>query len=236
MYPLGMVKQALRLGLLATLVVLAVSACGGGGGGGGEEQAKAKEQPKARPLPFFEEDLRPGEYRSVDFQPALSFRVGKGWRTTGPEFPNFFELAYQGETGFIRFASNIEEVYKPGTMNLAKAPKDLLGWLQHHPYLKTSEPETVTVGGVDGVQLDVLVKDLPQDYYGNCGTECVDIAPVSEGEAAIFFAEPNKRRVILLEDVKGETVYLDFSSPIDAFDEYMPEAQKVLDTVKWEGS
>lgn len=233
MYRPTLWRLILSLGLLAALLVLALSACGGGGG---EEQSKAKEQPKARPLPMFEEDLRPGEYRSVEFEPSLSFRVGKNWKTTGPEFPDFIELAYQGETGFIRFAANIKEVYKPGTTKLVEAPKDLVGWFQDHPYLKTSKPEPVTVGRVKGEQFDVLVEDVPQDYYGNCGQECVDIASLSDGQAAVFYLEPNKRRVILLEDVKGETVYLDFSSPIDAFDEYMPEAQKVLDTVKWGGS
>jgi hypothetical protein len=222
----------LVVGLLATLLVLALSACGGGGG---EEQAKAKEQAKARPLPMFEEDLRPGEYHSGDFEPSLYFSVGKDWQTTGPELSDFIELAYQGETGFIRFA-NIKEVYKPGTLTLMKVPKDLAGWLQEHPYLKTSKPEPVTVGGVKGEQFDVLVENLPQDYSGMCGSECVDIASLSSGQASVLYREPNKRRVIILEDVKGDRVYLDFSSPIDAFDEYMPEAQKVLDTVKWAGS
>jgi hypothetical protein len=222
----------LVVGLLATLLVLALSACGGGGG---EEQAKAKEQAKARPLPMFEEDLRPGEYHSGEFEPSLSFSVGKDWQTTGPELSDFIELAYQGETGFIRFA-NIKEVYKPGTLTLMKVPKDLASWLQEHPYLKTSKPEPVTVGGVKGEQLDVLVENLPQDYSGMCGSECVDIASLSSVQASVLYREPNKRRVIILEDVKGDRVYLDFSSPIDAFDEYMPEAQKVVDSVKWSGS
>ncbi len=31
----------------------------------------------------------------------------------------------------------------------------MVGWLQHHPYLKTSKPEPVTLGGVKGEQLEV---------------------------------------------------------------------------------
>src|SRR5919107_4803796 len=68
----------LVVGLLATLLVLALSACGGGGGSGGGEHQQAK----ARPLP--EEAFKalpPGEYHSEEFKPAFSFRVGKGWRT-----------------------------------------------------------------------------------------------------------------------------------------------------------
>ena len=237
MYPhRRMVRQAFRLGLLVTLVVLALSACaGGGGGGGGEEQAKTKEGAKVRTLPPFKKALRPSEYRSKEFKPSLSFRVGKGWANNAQELPDFIELERQEVPGYIRFA-NINEVYKPGTRDVVEASEDLVGWFQHHPYLKTDEPEPVMVGGVEGEQIDVLVEDLPQDVYGICGVECVDIAPLSGGEQDVFFKEANKRRVIVLEDVKGETVYIDFSTPVVLFDKFAPEAQKVVKSVKWGGS
>ena len=73
MYPQRkrMMRQALGLGLLVSLVVLALSACSGGGDGGNEEQAKAKEGAKARTLPPYGQPLRPGEYRSEEFEPSL---------------------------------------------------------------------------------------------------------------------------------------------------------------------
>ena len=224
-------RQALRLGLLATLVatlvVLALSACGG-------DEKKAK----ARPLPEEPKALRPGTYRSEEFKPSLSFQVGKGWSSTPLEASDLLGVM-RGETAGLGFVAAPHQVYKPsrtGSPNLVEAPEDLVGWFQHHPYLKTSKPEPVTVGGVKGEQFDVLVENLPQDYRAMCGSECVDIASLSSGQVGVAFLEPYKRRVIILEDVKGDRVYLDFSSPIDAFDEYLPEAQKVLDTVKWKGS
>ena len=103
----------------------------------------------------------------------------------------------------------------------------------HHPYLQTEEPEPVKVGGVKGVQFDVLVKDLPQDYYGMCGRECVDIFSLSNGKQIVLFKEANKRRVIVLEDVKGETVTIDYGGLASDFDKVAPEARKVVDSVKW---
>src|SRR5215218_3436610 len=145
----------LVVGLLATLLVLALSACGGAGG---------QEQAKARSLPLYEKALRPGEYHSVKFKPPLSFEVGKGWSNTANQLSAYIELGQQGEIGFLTFA-NVKEVHKPGssTYDVVDAPKDLVEWLQHHPYLKTSKPQSVTLGGVKGEQLEVLVKDLPQD-------------------------------------------------------------------------
>ncbi len=209
-----------------TLAGLVLSACGGAGG---------QEEAKGRPLPQAPGALHAGEYRSVEFEPSLSFEVGKGWENTANQLSEFMQLGYEGGTEFnyLTFA-NVEEVFKPGTTNVVEAPKDLVGWLQEHPYLKTSKPEPVTLGGVRGEQLEVLVDHLPKDPNGYCGSDCLDIAPLSNDEA--FFKEVNKRRVFVLEDVKGDTVMIWFAGPPDTFDKFAPEARKVVESVKWEGS
>ena len=115
---------------------------------------------------------------------------------------------------------------------MVDAPKDMVGWLQQHPYLQTSKPEPVRVGGVKGVQFDVVVGDLPQTYNGTCSSivgnpNCVDLFRLSTG-GPILLVEGDKVRVIVLEDVEGETVTIGFVSPASEFDEFAPEAQKVL--------
>jgi hypothetical protein len=233
MYPQRrrMVSQALGLGLLAALVVLALSACGGG---------EKQQESKPRPLPEDPKALRPGEYRSEEFKPSLSFRVGKGWSSAPLEASDVLVIA-QGETKGIGFVK-AQEVYKPtrtGTPNVVDAPEDMVGWFQQHPYLQTDKPEPVTVGGVKGMQFDVVVEDLPEDYSvvcPGCGVGSgVGIFRLSTG-FPVAYGEADKSRLIVLEDVKGETVTLGFSSPATEFDEFAPEAQKVIDTVKWTGS
>jgi hypothetical protein len=226
MYRPGLRGRALRLGLLMTLVALALSACGGGGRGSAQEEAKA------RPLPQDPEALRPGEYHSVDFKPSLSFHVGKGWLNTEPQLPDLIEVGQPGEGGWILFA-NVGDVYKPGTQTVVKAPEDLVGWFQDHPYLKTSKPESFSVGGVKGEQFDLVV-DAPEDYYGECGTDCMDLWRLSSGEAA-WFHEGDKIRLIILDDVKGDPMEIDIGTSASEFDEFLPEAQKVVDSVKWGG-
>ena len=139
-------------------------------------EQEAKRKPKARSLPLYptEHAPRPGEYHSVKFKPALSFKVGNGWSITENQLSDFIELTQQGEIDSLNFA-NVKEVYKPGTTNVVDAPEDLLGWLQHHPYLKTSKPQPVTVGGVKGEQMEVLVDHLPKNPNGYCGSDCLDI-------------------------------------------------------------
>ena len=232
-----MVRQALSLGLVATLLILVLSACGG------EER---QQEAKPRPLPEDPQAMRPDEYRSEEFEPSLSFRVGEGWTNPPLEVPDDLSLTWEataGEaTGGLSFA-NVQEVYKPtktGTPNVVEAPKDMVGWFQQHPYLQTSKPEPVTVGGVEGVQFDVVLGDLPRDYTGTCRSivghrNCVDLFRLSTGRL-LFHPEGQKVRVIVLEDVKGERVTIGIGSPATEFDEFALEAQRVLDSVRWRGS
>ena len=232
MYPHRLVSQALRLGLLVTVLVLALSACGG-------DEKKAK----ARPLPEDPKALRPGTYRSEEFKPSLSFHVGKGWSSSPVEEASDVLEITRGQTAGLNFA-NVQEVYKPtktGSANVVDAPEDMVGWLQQHPYLQTSKPEPVRVGGVKGVEFDVGVGDLPKGYnLTTCSSmtgepNCVDLVRLSTG-VSLFVAEGEKVRVIVLEDLEGEAVTIGIFGPASEFEEFVPEAQKVIDTVKWGGS
>jgi hypothetical protein len=212
----------LMVGLLATLLVLALSACeGGGGSGGGEPQ-----QAKARPLPDKEyKALPPGEYRSEEFKPAFSFRVGKGWQTPDAvikETPERLIIASTQEAkgGYLLIFRNPPEAYDPQKHKWVNVNsyEDILSWFEHHPQLKTSNPQPVTVGGVKGVQLETHVaKDSPVDE--------VPSFRYSDGFEAGIVRGEQSRTIIL--DMKGEAV----SIGVD-----FPRAQKVVDTVKWGGS
>jgi hypothetical protein len=225
-----LVGRVLSLGLLVVVVVLALSACRG-------DEKKAK----TRPLPEDPKALRSGTYRSEEFKPSLSFHVGKGWSSASLEASDDLEIT-RGQTAGLGFF-NVQDVYKPtrtGSAIVVDAPKDMVGWFQQHPYLQTSKPEPVRVGGVKGVQFDVVLGDLPQTYNGTCSSvvgnpNCVDLFRLSTG-APILLVEGDKASFIVLEDIEGETVTIGFVSPASEFGEFAPEAQKVLDSVEWRGS
>ena len=213
----------LVVGLLATLLVLALSACGGGGGSGGGEQ---HQQAKARPLPEEEfKALPPGEYHSEEFKPAFSFRVGKGWQTPDAvinETPErlIIESTQEAKGGTLLIFRNPPEAYDPQNHKWVNVNsyEDILSWFEHHPQLKTSNPEPVTVGGVKGVQLETdVAKDSPEDE--------VPSFRYSDGFKAGIVRGEQDRTIIL--DMKGEAVSIGVG---------FPRAQKVVDTVKWGGS
>ena len=75
----ALVRFTFGMGVLM-VVMLALTACGSG--------SVQEEEAKARPLPEYDTTLRPGEYRSEEFKPSLSFTVGKGWHNVTPQLPD----------------------------------------------------------------------------------------------------------------------------------------------------
>jgi hypothetical protein len=226
-------RRALALMMLTILVVLVLSACGG-----------VEKEGKVRHLPDEARLLQPGQYRTEEFEPSFSFKVGKGWKNGTPEAFDVMLLTGGGRDRLG--AVNVQRVYEPsrsGRPIVSSTPKDLVRWLEHHPYLKTSDPEPVSVGGVEGKQLDVVVaKDLPEDNHsGVCSPiaepeeECVDLFWLStHGNAPIFVLESDKVRLIVLQnELTGQTVALGYVTQSTNFDEFAPEAQKVIDTIEW---
>ena len=88
-----------------------------------------------------------------------------------------------------------------------------------------------------------VVEDLPEDYHsGVCSSiadpeECVDLFRVSTHHSPVFVSESSKLHLIVTKDeLSGSTVAMGYASRSTNFDEFAPEAQKVIDTVKWGGS
>jgi hypothetical protein len=177
------------------------------------------------------------EYATDDFQPAFSFKVvGEGWYTAGPEFRDILDIKRPGGLtfGFL----NVEEVFYPNNTretDRMTAPKDMVAWFQRHPYLEAEEPEPVSIGGAKGVYFDVLVLDVPEGYHSICGAPALNLVSLSGGDV-LCLPEAEKHRIIMLEDVEGETVTIMFGGPAVDFEEFLPKAQKVLDTVEWGGA
>ena len=222
------------LGLLFAFVLM-LGGCGGGGGGGGDQSdtpetteaaASPGTLPERGPVP-------PGEYRTEVFEPTVSFGVGEGWVIPGPEVPDSVALYAQDEAalGF----SNVQNVFDPSKLPeevLVPAPDDMVAWIREHPYLDASEPAPARVGGVSGTQLDAVVSPAPRDYPQECPAPCVPGWDLSEGPEAYDFLSGYKVRLIVL-DVEGQTVIVDIEAPEETFEEFLPKAQEVLDTVKW---
>lgn len=204
---------------------------------------------KVRTVPE-EGTLSAGRYSTGErFEPSFSFELGEGWLVLRPSDPRSLKLGYaapgqevaQGKG--LRFL-NVREVFEPreqGGDVLFEAkpvPDDLVAWLQRHPYVSTEEPEPAGVGGIPGKQLEVDA-DVPEGYSdvqgGGCAVPCIPLLRLGSGSVT-HITEKSKDSFIILNDIEGETVIIIISAPADKFDEFLPNAQKVLRSVEWKGT
>jgi hypothetical protein len=220
-------SASMRLAFAVGVLVVTTFALAGCGG-------TSQEKAEARPLPKESKGLEPGEYRSEKFEPPVSFRVNKGWLAAGETSGALVIKRSNGAgIGFMK----VQGVYKPvpeadkaSMPTLVKAPEDLVGWFQDHPYLKVEGLEPITVGGIEGRQF-TIVADVPKDLFSMCGADCVDAIEVPVNGPLAYY-EGEKLHAIVL-DVKGETVYIDYGGPSANF---YKMARKVLDSVEWKGA
>jgi hypothetical protein len=235
-------------------VLLAVSlmlfACAEGGSEGasngckGKDAADAEQANGAKALPGGLDPLRPGRYVTRDFETTLSFEVGEGWEILDAHEPTLFAIArsdsiYAAYPQALSFLNPPEEVSDPERpeklVPTPETPDEWVAWFQEHRYLETAAPKLACFGDAPGKQFDYSVSPLPDDYYSiKCQGRFPPLWPLPAGH--YWCAEPEtKGRAIVLE-VEDETLIIDITTPPGKFDEFVPEARKVLDSVEWEGA
>ena len=213
----------LRLSLFVVAALLAYSCAGG-----------------AKPLSEEFGSLPPGRYVADEFEPALSFEVGEGWEVSEPRQKPFFEIVREerGGDSFVAVAFNnppseVSDPRRPA--KLVPAPEDWVSWFREHPYLETSEPSAASIGGVEGRRFDHKVTSLPEDYHSeDCLGYGVPLWPLPRGHHWCADEGYTSRTTVL--KVGGEMVIVDVYSETGTLEEVLPEAQKVLETVEWEGA
>ena len=232
----ALMRSALGVGML-TMLMLALTACGGGGSAQEEEQASKVHHIPEDSQTYEGEPLPAGRYVTEEFKPAMSFTLEKGWTRGGPELRDIWDLRDIENDAFWVLFNTAEEVYDPkgsDRVEIAPAPEDMVAWLQANPHLKTEKPKPTNVGGEKGVQFDAIV--TPPVETPLC-PGCVDLPlfHYSDGDKS-YVENGEKIRFIVLEDVNGQTVTIVVETSPQAFEEFLPKAQKVIETVEWKGS
>jgi hypothetical protein len=242
-----------RVGVLVAmmLVLASIGVIGFVAFGQGGLLAETRSLPEMDPSQPTSEALPPGTYETQEFDPTLSFTAAEGtrWRLAVPDAPDILELtraeSLEEVYPAITFLSaQGQEVYAPDGQEritlgpedrTSSAPDDMVAWLRNHPLLETSEPVPVTVGGQEGVLLDISVSPGLEDYpTESCGPDdpCVFLMTTSDESGFALWADQTNR-LIVLEDVEGETVILAASGPKGGFANFAPKVERLLSTVQF---
>ena len=197
--------------------------------------------------------LEPGSYRTVDFRPTLSFRVGKDWGLLGdaengialaPKFDPAAGPEKQLTFTAVRWVFDEplltdDERNANREAHIRPAPRDVEAWLRANPYLKVGPSRPVRLGGGRGVRFDVSVKEPPGPT--NCpqfgeSHHCIYLVAITRGSGVepIELVEVGgaPTRYTLVE-VQGQPVLVGVSAPSGQFEDFVTEADKVLETVRF---
>ena len=178
---------------------------------------------------------------------TLSFNVGKGWERNVNNPASTGELYLKGpEGGLLIFTSplHVFEPTNPSELKEASAPENAnewVSWFEKHPNLDTKivtkKPGPVNVGNAQVNPIVVTYASKPEKYPREfCyGRDCVPLFPTSVVPGGLVSFDGEKDWFVIV-DVDGKPVVIDISAPEGKFDTFLPEAQKVLDTVEWENN
>ena len=216
--------------LLATLLALLVLAagCGGSDDDGGDVSQ----------LPLQgETGLEAGEYTTPTFRPQLTFRVGSGWETGSTQLRDYVDI---GRRDFrIMSFERVARVFDPKRPlfgNFDEAPADMIGWLRSHPRMRcVGGPKTAKVGDLDGRSIEMEVtRVISKNRPAICADPCLPLFVPSDG-AAVNYAKGDRVRFTVVK-VGKQTVTISVAAEGDELRKFLPLADQVLETAKFEGS
>jgi hypothetical protein len=197
-------------------------------------------------MPNGEKWLKEKDYVTDEFEPAFRLEFGEaGWawkvsRQTADEVHVRYVPELEAELLFTSplhvFDLSDPSTYpsKPKELPAPETVHEWVSWFQSHPNLETSNPVPESVGGVSGMRIDVTCVPWPRDASLRQILPCSPPFPIRAGSSGTQGAEVKDRYIIV--DVRGETVLIDVATETEGkFDEFLPKAQKVLDSVEWKG-
>jgi hypothetical protein len=181
--------------------------------------------------------LPAGDYSTVAFEPAISFSLPEGW-VIAADSADYVALqpAASDIIGIYAFRSPqaaSQEIECPiaAASGVGTSAADLVDWIGARPGLVVGEPAAVTVGGLDGIRIDVRILD---GWLASClfadglPTVPLFVSP-TDPRFRWVIAGSERLRIDLLDVPAGGTVVVD----IDAFegslmDAFLPEASRIV--------
>lgn len=180
--------------------------------------------------------LDAGTYTTQVFSPAITYTVPDGW-TNGEDLLGNFLLQLEGDSRYLGIYRNVaapfecEEKPDPGVDQSIEA---LSSWLTGHPGLETTEPTRVSVGGLDGVYLDI---SLAPSWTTTC--------PFSAGQPVVPFiigGDPSSLHHVILPGFEerlyllayeGGNVAIEVGPEGGSLEEYLEEVAPIIESLQF---
>jgi hypothetical protein len=189
--------------------------------------------------------LPAGTYTATAFQPPTTYTVPEGW-INNRDLPAAFILIRAGDK-WDRNGGNYIAIYRdaaastwdcsgdpePGVGHTVEA---LTAWLTANPNLSTTKPQPVSIGGLDGVKLDLKVQQ-PQRCPPTDGTP-IDrkavLVGTEIGRVEHTVVRDVTTRLYLLSNGAGTVIIEVADGPKGpTFEEYVNASELVVETLQF---
>ena len=163
-------------------------------------------------------------FSSKKFGLPMSISFGPEWHVA-EDFADEIVLvggtqAYDGVELAFMFVKDAK-IADPASTATMPWPDDFVAYLHSNQYLEVGEPMPITVGGVNGVQIDESNK--------NIGQKRIFIALKTTGW--LYLDGDQSWRFIILDDVNGQRLLIGTTEAPEGFSVATELAQKVIDSV-----
>jgi uncharacterized protein YjbI with pentapeptide repeats len=177
-------------------------------------------------------------YVTTEFEPALSFSLSDEWELNLPETPDLISFAgpERGGLNFINplYVFDPSNPSEPKEVPVPENADEWVSWFRKHPNLDTSNPVPMSLGGESAVRIDATFTSKTDSGTDGPGGPSAPLFRVGDATRIVSYGA-TKDRFIIVDVSEGETVIIQVSAPTGTFDEFLPRAQKVLDSVEWKG-
>ena len=188
-------------------------------------------RPAGTPRPLTEVILSTGTYATVEFQPPFTFSVGAEWQAYADDPDNFYmdhRVSPRGNLGAFRtnvvYAGPCDD---SPTQRIEGGSDALLTWLEENPHLESVNPLPRVVDGITGIQIDVTARERPEPCADGVG---VYLIPLANPGYSVRLRPGEEVRLVVV-DLPGGTVTFDVSAPAGSYQDFLAEADAVLDSV-----
>jgi len=203
--------------------------------------------------PLVSGPLEPGTYSFDRFGETVTLTLGEGWEAFVFEGPEEKETALAEFFAFFNAdhpAANLAFVLPTRVVdpakewdeadNLEPVPDDLVRWFEEHPLHEAGPVSDVTVAGLPGSAVDLVVADVPKNGWPACGGSCVlwvpvsvehETGPLTDRDLVFAGALDEVDRQIVVE-IGGQQLLIDIgAADQESFDAFLPLAEEVLATL-----
>ncbi len=189
--------------------------------------------------------LAAGEYQTTTFNPQLSYTVPDGW-TNMEDLPGNFWLFQQHDNqegarggSYLGIYSNVHaaaiDCKEAWQDDVGTTPAELVAWYQTVPGLIVSEPLAVTVGGLDGLQVDFSLEPGVEtcSFDGNVGIPLIIGDGVSDLHHVIL--HDLDVRLVLLEWGTGNVALEITNAKVQhSAEEFRSQLQPIIDSLEFQ--